>query len=252
MSVNVQDRYISVQVYAVREELDKDFEGTLKKFAAAGYEWVELYHHAYGGHSAAEVKAILASMGLKSSGCHVNVKELEEKLPETIEFLVASGCPHLVCGWADYAGALSPWERADLFNEVGKKAKEAGMGFSIHNHDQEFTRIGDKFILDILLENTDPALFSLELDTYWAAKAGADPAAFQAKWKNRSPLLHLKDLAPSRSPDWAVVGEGVLDFPAIVKAASETRGFVFDLDDSPDPFRDFANAHKAIKKLISN
>jgi sugar phosphate isomerase/epimerase len=183
---------------------------------------------------------------------HVNIRDLEENLSETIEFLAGAGCPHMVCGFADYPTARSPWERAALFNEVGKKAKEAGMLFSLHNNAQEFTRIEGKYILDIILENTDPALFSLELDTYWAAKGGADPAAFQAKWKHRSPLIHCKDLAPSRSPDWAVVGEGVLDFPAIVKAASETKGFVFDLDDSPNPFRDFANAYKALQKLISN
>jgi sugar phosphate isomerase/epimerase len=125
------------------------------------------------------------------------------------------------------------------------------MLFSLHNHRQEFSFAGSRRILDILMENTDPALVSLEMDTYWAAKGGADPACFQARWRHRSPLIHLKDYNPAKNPDWAVVGEGIIDFAAVAKAAGETSGFVFDLDSSDDLYRDFAAALKAIKQLIA-
>jgi sugar phosphate isomerase/epimerase len=248
---NKQNRYISVQTFAVRDQMNKDFPGVMKKLVDIGYEYVELYHHAYGSRSAAEVRKTLTGAGIKNSGCHVDFKDLENKLDETIAFLVESGCPHMICGWAEYPNANSPLERAQFFNQVGKKAKDAGLLFSLHNHRQEFTTSGNRYILDILMENTDPALVGLEMDTYWAIKGGADPAAFQAKWKHRSPLIHLKDYNPAKNPDWATVGEGIIDFDAVIKAADETYGFVFDLDDSDDLYRDFATALAAIKKLIA-
>ncbi|MDR3247176.1 MAG: sugar phosphate isomerase/epimerase [Treponema sp.] len=248
---NQQNRYISIQTFAVRDQMNKDFPGVMKKLAGIGYEHGELYHHAYGGRSAAEVRKTVADAGLKNSGCHVNIKDLENNLDETIAFLVGSGCPHLICGWAEYPSALAPWQRARFFNQVGEKAKKAGLFFSLHNHRQEFTRAGDRYILDVLMENTDPALVNLEMDTYWAVKGGADPAAFQAKWKHRSPLIHLKDYNPAKNPDWATVGEGIIDFAKVVEAATETSGFVFDLDDSDDLYRDFATALVEIKKLIA-
>jgi sugar phosphate isomerase/epimerase len=250
-----QDRYVSVQTFAVRDEMNADFPGVMNKLVGIGYEYVELRHHAYGGRSAAEVKKVMADAGIKNSGCHVEVKDLESSPDETIAFLAESGCPHLICGWAEYPNPRSPWERAELFNQVGKKAKEAGLLFSLHNHRQEFGKVkdqeGERYILDVLMENTDPALVGLEMDTYWAVKGGADPAAFQAKWKDRSILIHLKDYNPEKKPDWATIGEGIIDFPAVIRAATETSGFVFDLDNSDDLYRDFANALVRIKKLIA-
>jgi sugar phosphate isomerase/epimerase len=231
--------------------MNRDFPAVMKEIAEIGYEQVELYHHAYGGASAAEVRNITAAAGLKISGCHVGIGDLEERPGETIGFLAESGCPHMICGWAEYPAALSPWQRARFFNRIGERAREGGLLFSLHNHRQEFSSAGGRYLLDILMENTDPALVGLEMDTYWAVKGGADPAAFQAKWKNRSPLIHLKDYNPAKNPDWAAVGEGIIDFAAVVKAADETRGFVFDLDGSDDLYRDFAAALRAIKELIA-
>ncbi|MDR0641783.1 MAG: sugar phosphate isomerase/epimerase [Treponema sp.] len=245
-----QDRFVSVQLYALREEMNRNFPAVIKKLAGIGYEYVELYHHAYGGAGAAELSRIVNAAGLKISGCHVGIADLENRLEETIAFLSESGCPHMICGWAEYPSALSPWQRARFFNLVGGKAREKGMLFSIHNHRQEFNFAGGRRILDIIMENTDPALVNLEMDTYWAVKGGADPARFQAAWTQRSPLIHLKDYNPAKNPDWAVVGEGIIDFAAVVKAAGETSGFVFDLDDSDDLYRDFAAALGAIKKLL--
>jgi sugar phosphate isomerase/epimerase len=245
-----QNRFVSVQLFALRDQMNRDFPAVMGKLAAIGYEYVELYHHAYGGAGAAEVKAIVAGAGLRISGCHVDIADLEQRPEETIAFLAESGCPHMICGWAEYPSALSPWQRARFFNRIGAQAREGGLLFSLHNHRQEFTPAGGAYILDILMENTDPALVSLEMDTYWAVKGGADPAAFQARWRHRSPLIHLKDYNPAKNPDWATVGEGIIDFAAVVKAAGETTGFVFDLDDSDDLYRDFATALTAIKRLI--
>ena len=100
------------------------------------------------------------------------------------------------------------------------------------------------------MENTDPALVGLELDVFWAAKAGVDPAAFQKKWKDRSILLHCKDMSADPEPDFAAVGEGVLDFPAIIDAATKVKWFVVEQDKSNDPVRDVEVSFKALTKLL--
>jgi sugar phosphate isomerase/epimerase len=90
----------------------------------------------------------------------------------------------------------------------------------------------------------------LELDVYWTAKAGVDPAAYQQKWSARSVFLHCKDMDGSPEKKFAAVGEGVLDFPAIIKAARNVEYFVVEKDESDDPFHCAAISFKTLKKLL--
>jgi sugar phosphate isomerase/epimerase len=241
---------ISIQLYTVREQLAKDFEGSLNALAAIGYRWVEPFAGAYAGRSPAETQKALAAQGLRLSGSHVNIAGLREKLPEHLDYLAAVGCPHLVCSRADYSDEAEALATAEYFNEVGRKAKDRGMLFSYHNHGHEFVRYSGAYILDLLLEHTDPELVGLELDVYWAAKAGVDPAAYQEKWKDRSLLLHCKDMDGGPDKDFAAVGEGVLDFPAILNAAPKVRCFVVEQDKSADPFASAETSFRALTRLL--
>jgi sugar phosphate isomerase/epimerase len=67
------------------------------------------------------------------------------------------------------------------------------MTLSHHNHHQEFRKIGDLTVMDIVLNNTKTLGF--ELDTYWVQYGGANPESWCRKVANRIPLLHLKDYA---------------------------------------------------------
>jgi sugar phosphate isomerase/epimerase len=241
---------ISIQLYTIRDQLAKDFEGSLKTLAEIGYRWVEPFQKVYDGKPPEEFRDMLSSFDLKLSGSHANITVLKEKGEEIIQYLAAAGCPHLVCSRADYGGEKDVYEAADFFNGISRKAKDAGMAFSYHNHGHEFIQYKGKYILDLLLENTDPDLVGLELDVYWAAKVGVDPAAYQEKWKERSVLLHCKDMDGGPEKDFAAIGEGVLDFPAIFKAASRVRWFVVEQDRSDDPFRSAETSFQALTKLL--
>jgi sugar phosphate isomerase/epimerase len=243
-------RNISIQLYTIRDQLAEDFEGSLRSLAKTGYQWVEPFHQIYEGRTPEEFRTLLASLNLKISGSHVNISLLKERGPEIIAYLTAAGCPHLVCSRADYSSENDVYETAAFFNDISRKARDAGMAFSYHNHGHEFVQYNGTYILDLLLENTDPDIVGLELDVYWAAKSGIDPAAYQEKWKERSTLLHCKDMDGGPEKDFAAIGEGVLDFPAIFKAASKVRWFVVEQDRSDDPFRSAETSFRALTKLL--
>src|SRR2546425_3866867 len=63
---------IGLQLYTVRHELEKDFEATIAKVAAAGYQEVEFA--GYFGKSPADVKALLDHHGLTAPSAHIDRK----------------------------------------------------------------------------------------------------------------------------------------------------------------------------------
>jgi sugar phosphate isomerase/epimerase len=243
-------RNISIQLYTVRESLEKDFSGTLRKLADIGYRWVESYGNFFGGLSAENFLEFVSSLNIKVSSSHADIKLLRGKLPEIISYNKAIGCGNIVCARADFSSEQETLEIAEYFNEVGEACRKAGIAFAYHNHDHEFARYSGKYIMDILLEKTDPALMGLELDVYWAARAGVDPAAYQEKWKDRSILIHCKDMDNSPEKNFAEVGKGVLNFPEIINAASKAEWFVVEQDKSDDPFRSVEISYKNLEKLL--
>jgi sugar phosphate isomerase/epimerase len=243
-------RNISIQLYSIHEELDKDFSGSLQKLAEIGYQWVESYGNFFGGLSSKDFSALLSSLNMNISGSHADIKLLKEKCREIIGYNKSIGCRQLICAFAEYKNEQDVFETASYFNEVGKICRDEGMFFSYHNHSHEFDKYSGKYILDMLLENTDPAFMGLELDVYWTARAGVDPAAYQKKWKERSILLHCKDMNDGPEKNFAAVGEGVLDFPAIIQAAPQVEYFVVEQDKSDAPFYSAEVSLNTLKKLL--
>jgi sugar phosphate isomerase/epimerase len=117
---------------------------------------------------------------------------------------------------------------ATAFNEWGAKIKAAGIQFGYHPHGFEFVHTPTQTLFDVLAAETKPDLVTFELDTFWFAIAGADPAAFLERYPNRFQLLHLKDLAKGTSPNGSgsapeeasvAIGSGILRWPDILRAA---------------------------------
>jgi sugar phosphate isomerase/epimerase len=88
-------------------------------------------------------------------------------------------------------------------------AQDRGMRFYYHNHFQEFQRIGDDYVYDLILENTDPGLVKLEMDTYWMYRGGQDPVDWMKKCADRVILLHQKDF-PADAPQPLNLYDGVV------------------------------------------
>lgn len=208
---------VALQLYTVREEAARDFVGTLRQVAAMGYAGVQIAGNT-GGLSARELQKVLGDLGLRCAGAHVGLAQLENELPSLLDYYATLSCPYLVLAALPrefYEGQTDWAALGARLNRIGAACRQHGLGFAYHNHDMEFRRLGDRYLLDIILDNTDPALVKSELDTYWAVYAGADPAAWMAQHPGCCALLHLKDMAPDPKRAFAEVGEGIIDFKPI-------------------------------------
>jgi sugar phosphate isomerase/epimerase len=198
-----------------------------------GYTAVEFA--GYGGLSIPQMQGLLAETGLQALSSHLSLESLEQRFEQEAEYALAIGCPYIIVPW------LPPNRRtteaftalAETLNSLGSKAKARGLTLGYHNHDFEFAPMSDEnptLVLDYLLEHTDPASVSLELDTYWAAFAGVDPVNYLQRLSRRVTLVHLKDMTPERT--FTEVGAGTLPIAEIVAAAraSGTQGYIVEND----------------------
>jgi sugar phosphate isomerase/epimerase len=160
------------------------------------------------------------------AGAHIPLDALENDLGRVIDDAKTLDTRFVTCPYL-------PDERrqdADGYRRVGEaltragaRLAEADVQLCYHNHAFEFDRFDGQTGFDLLFGAADPKLVQVELDTFWARKAGEDPAALLRRYAGRVPLIHLKDMTADAAATFAEVGEGVMDFPAIFDAA-ETAG----------------------------
>ena len=213
---------VALQMYTVRDESQKDFVGTLRKVAEMGYPAVQL--SGTGDLSAKDLRKLLDDLGLKVAGAHVNLDALENELEQQMTYFLEVGTIDLVVPalpQARRADKNGYKQVADSMNAMGQRLKDARMRLSYHNHAFEFEKFDGEFALDLLLGWSDPEFVNWEPDVYWIKYGGQDPAAYIRKYSGRCPLVHLKDMTADASPTFAEVGEGILDWPAILKASEE-------------------------------
>lgn len=229
---------ISVQMYTLRDDVAKDYLGTLRAVAELGYRAVELV--TLGSMSAKALRQELDTLGLQVSGTHTPLDRLEREPDKALDEVATLGAKFVTVPW-------TPPERrkngedyrklGELLTGIGKKAQDHGLQLCYHNHDFEFERFGDATGLAIMLEEADPQLVKAELDLYWAAKAGVDPVELLRGMAGSVPLVHLKDMADTPERGFAEVGHGTLDMPAILAAGDEAgvEWYVVEQDTTTRP-----------------
>jgi len=210
---------IGLQLYTVRDEMKKDFFGTLAKVAQIGYKEVEFA--GYFGNDANAVRAALKMDGLTSPSAHIGFPELGASWDKILEDARTIGQKYVICPWIDqkYRTVDGYKQVADLFNKAGEEAQKAGLQFGFHNHDYEFPPIDGQVPLEILIKNTDKKLVVFEMDVYWVQHGGADPVALMKKYHGRFPLLHIKDMDTSRN--MVDVGKGIIPWKKVLEEGRE-------------------------------
>lgn len=229
---------VALQLYTVRDETAKDFLGTLRQVARIGYAGVELA--GTGGLSAPDLKKALDDLGLRCAGSHIGLQAFDSDLGAVIDYNLAIGNPYVVVpalpqelreSEANYKAV------AGRLNAIGRACHERGLTLCYHNHAFEFVRFGNRYALDIIYDETDPALVKGEPDVYWIVYAGADPVAWLKNHPGRCPLVHLKDMTPGPQRTFAEVGEGTIDFGPIFAACSPqtTAWYIVEQDRCAGP-----------------
>ncbi|WP_219639437.1 sugar phosphate isomerase/epimerase [Cohnella sp. CFH 77786] len=241
---------IGVQPYTVRELMAQDYTGTLEKLAAIGYRGVELGLPP-AGMTVAEQKRLLGRLGLQVIGTHGPFDSLEADWEALFRYLDETGGRFIALS-LKFASKEEVLAKSQELNRIGRKCKEAGVQLLYHNHDWEFVRFDGVSALDWLLQETDPEWVKMELDTYWVARGGEDPAAYLGKLKGRCPLLHIKDMEAGEEKFFAEIGEGVLDFVSIARAAEEagTEWLIVEQDQSRrDPIESLTISWRHLQRM---
>lgn len=220
---------VSVQMYTLRKETEKDFIGTLEKIALIGYEGIELAGN--GGLSAAQLKIHLDRLGLKVSGSHVSLDEIKNNLENVIKFNKEIGNRYIICAWADFKNEEDLNKLAESLSTAAVRCNEEGLNLCYHNHAHEFNVINGKYGLDVLYEKSSSNLLA-EIDTYWVYYAGLNPEEYVRKYSGRCPLVHFKDMEKGEEKFFAEVGEGIINFKTIAKAceAADVKWIVVEQD----------------------
>lgn len=188
---------VGLQLYSVRNELARDFEGTLKRVAEMGYEYVEFA--GYFGKTAAEVKEIMHKYGLKCISVHQGPAPFFEKGYEIIDYMAELGIEYAVIPWWEAAklqyGTLEWEDTIKKFKEYSAAVRSRGMKTLYHNHDFEFKEINGKCIIDYLYEELPADVVNPQFDTCWVHYAGYSPAEYIDKYADRVEVIHLKDFS---------------------------------------------------------
>lgn len=215
-STGAKIRPIGVQLYTVRDEMKRDVAATLARVAQIGYTEVEFA--GYFDHTPAEIRAMLDQNHLTAPSAHIPLQTLQGDLSGVIAAAKTIGHEYIVCPWLDPSqrgSTVDAWKSfGATLTDIARRVQQAGLQFAYHNHDFEFTKIGDTVPFDVLLANSDPQLVKLEMDLYWATRAGQDPLAWFAKYPGRFPLVHVKD-GRAGNMDMAPVGSGSIDWKRI-------------------------------------
>ena len=259
---------VGLQLYSIRDAMAADVKGTLKKVSDMGYKNMELAGYSNGkfyGFSPAEFKKIITDLGLVSLSSHAAVESkgiTVESAKLMADAHAALGVKYCIQPWVNdedrtiekYKKMIGDW------NKVGKIMKGVGIQFGYHNHNFEFTNVnGVVPYYDIFMPEMDKDLITMELDLFWATKAGQDPVAMFKKYPGRFQLLHFKDMHTKQAPFYTVikddicsVGEGVIDFKKIW-AAKEVAGakYLFVEDDNQGNGKPFEGIETSIKNVTT-
>ena len=233
---------IAAQLYTLRDytKTPADIAQTLKKVKALGYDAVQL--SALGPIDPAELKGILDDEGLTVCASHVSYERLRDETAAVVEEHRLWNCHNVAIGGlpAAYRHPVGYAQFAHEASAVARRLSDAGLTFGYHNHSFELEKVDGRTGLAILYEESDPEAFTSELDTYWLQHGGADPAQWLHRLKGRAPLVHLKDMAvKENTPIMAEVGEGNMNWPAILAACQEAgvRWYIVEQDICQrDPF----------------
>ena len=249
---------VAVQLYSVRDEMEKDFYGTIKLMKEIGYDGVE-----FAGlfdQNPEEIKAFCDEIGIVPISAHVPYYDMLENPEAVLSDYAKIGCKYVAVPYLTEEcrpGTDGFAATVEGIRKIGEAAKALGIQLLYHNHDFEFVKIGEEYALDVLYSTIPEDLLKTEIDTCWVNVAGVNPAEYIEKYSGRAPVVHLKDFKKSGDNlgklydligidddsaaeeeedafSFMPVGHGVQDMPAILAACEDAGAqWVVVEQDSP-------------------
>lgn len=221
---------LSMQLYTIRDEMERDTPGSLSRLADIGFTHVETAFWP-DGSSHEQGAEMMRRAGLKASSSHVDMP-VNGNFQPLVDLARLYETDMLIWhGWPEdprYGSLEGTREMIAEYNEVSSFLQRNGLRFGLHNHWWEFMQRPDnRFAFQVLHDEMDPDIF-FQIDTYWVAVAGLDPAKKIREFGSRVKSLHIKD-GPAKytenigqvpHPPMTAIGQGTLDFASIADAAN--------------------------------
>jgi len=226
---------IGLQLYTIRDAMAKDVPGSLKRVSDIGFKYVELASYSNGkfyGYEPAEFKKLVNDLGMEAISSHTQVEALGitlDNAKKMAEDHAKLGVKYCVQPWVveEARTTIASFQKmAADWNKVGGIMKQHGIQFGYHNHNFEFAKVEGKTpYYDVFMKELDKDLVTMELDLFWATKAGQNPVEMFKKYPGRFQLFHMKDMYTKEAPfyipstkDFAPVGAGIINFKEILAA----------------------------------
>ena len=179
---------VNLQLYSFGFDCPLSLLEKIKAAGEMGYSGVE-FARGYEEIPVEEVQKALDEAGVKAVSAHVAFNFMEQDLP----YLAKLGVKYVACPMAAFNTIEEAKETAEDLNKFGQLAKQYGITIGYHNHTGEFYQVDGKYLMDVLMENTDPETVAFEIDCGWAPAAGIDPVAYIQQHAGRIAAIHIKE-----------------------------------------------------------
>ena len=259
---------IGVQLWSVRDALQKDAVGTLTQLSKQGYKYVEGFGFNQGkwfGLTPKEMKKTLSGLGMTMKSGHqmlttkqydFSKKMLTDDFKIAVDAAVEVGQTYLINPYmADGdRNKESVAKLCEIFNKAGEHCKSKGLQFGYHNHAFEFdTRIDNEPMYRYLLDNTDSKLVIMEMDMCWVVRGKYNPVDWFKLYPGRFHLAHMKDLATQAKDGSCIIGDGVVNFKEIIanQKLAGLKMWIVELEDYvKTSVEDVAVCYKNLRKIL--
>ncbi len=236
---------IGLQLYSLRDQFAKDVPATLDQVKSFGIEYVELA----GTYNLApeKFKEMLDQRGLKPISGHFPYEGFRDHVEDIARDAKTLGLEYVGCAWIPHKDPFDEKtcrEAIAVFNRAGEALQKHGLKFFYHTHGYEFQPYGKGTLFDLLMAETKPQYVRYQMDVFWIVHPGRNPVELLKKYPGRFELMHVKDMRKgtptglltgnSDVKNDVALGTGIMDWPAILKAAQKTGvKWYFIEDESP-------------------
>lgn len=242
-SSTIAPRRVGLQLYSLRDQFKKDVPQTLDQVRAFGVTNVELAG-TY-GLATEKFKQQLDERQLKAVSAHFSYEQFRDHLDEVVREAKLLKLEYAGSAWIPHNGPFDEKtcrEAAAVFNRAAAALAKEGIKFFYHTHGYEFLPYRDGTLFDLLMAQTN-ANVGIEIDVFWVVHAEQDPVKLLEKYGKRFELMHVKDMkqgtprgftGQSDVTNNVVLGEGIIDWPNVFRAAKKAGvKWYFLEDESP-------------------
>ncbi|WP_321473072.1 sugar phosphate isomerase/epimerase family protein [uncultured Paludibaculum sp.] len=224
---------VGLELFSVRDLLQKDMMDTVRQVAKLGYQGVEFFspYFSWTPAQAKDVRKLLDELNIKAYSTHNSASSFApENIEKAIELNTIIGSKFIVMASSGRVEGLDGWKKvAATLTQGHEKFEKAGIRGGYHNHQTEFKPLDGTRPIEILAKET-PKTFMLQLDIGTCIEAGSDPVA----WINQNPgrinCIHCKDWSSDKALGYKVLfGEGVAPWKKIFEAAEKKGGIEYYL-----------------------